>query len=736
MADGLEDLLRACTVRVLGGPMPGAGFFVAPGTVLTCLHVIGDSAGLSVRWERDGAVPLSLPVTGPPLIVPGRGRPIRNLDRDYPDIAVLNVDAPAGHPCVRMDVVRPEHGDPVVVFGYPQEGGSVHLTPAGLTYRGLHGTSPVSFWDLGADAVKPGMSGAAALHLRTGVVGGIIVASKNPARADGALAVPWHEVERDLSGVLAANRAFNAADHRWNDAARPDAGRPAAAGTQSATGNAPGTDIHGGQGIQAGSHNVQYNFYAVPAPAAPQPSTTTHYEDRLAGPAQAGPPPHVSPQLSSRRRSRKGLIWGLIALAVLVFAVIGVVLSESGAVTSTGSPASSQSSGSPASSQSASALAVTPAGSAASSQSASTPTTVTRTFQAVVTSGSAAATSCQPKQQSEQAFVTTTPAATPTREGDILVYADPGGSSPIGITKGPDGAMWYANAGADYSIGRITASGAITHYRAAAGLVRPFGIAAGPDGALWFTGAGSIGRITTAGGVTPFTFFTGTCIGSPDWIAAGPDGALWFTTDLAGAGAIGRITTSGMVTTFTGPSIDAPTGITAGPDGALWFVNSASRANPGTGSIGRITTAGVVGNYAFPGINDLSGITTGPGGTLWFTGSDPQQAESVYKMTTSGAVTEYANPGLGQVGGSYLGNGGGIVQGPDDAMWFADYGGSPSAIIGRLSATTGAFTPYDTPGWAIAANEIASGPGNALWFTMGARGIARLPAPALTPVPS
>ena len=227
MADGLEDLLRACTVRVLGGPMPGAGFFVAPGTVVTCFHVIGDSASLTVRWERDGTAVSDLAVTGAPLILPSRGRAIRNLDRDYPDIAVLTVKAPAGHPCVRMDLVRPVHGDRVVAFGYPEEGGSVLLTPAGLTYRGLHGTSPTLFWDLGADTVKPGMSGAAVLLLRAGGVGGMIVASKNPARADGALAVPWHEVERDLSAVLAASRAFHEADDRWNAAAQ-GAGQAAA----------------------------------------------------------------------------------------------------------------------------------------------------------------------------------------------------------------------------------------------------------------------------------------------------------------------------------------------------------------------------------------------------------------------------------------------------------------------------------------------------------------------------
>jgi hypothetical protein len=172
-----------------------------------------------------------------------------------------------------MDLQRPSHGDHLVVFGYPEEGGAVHLTPAGLTYRGPHGMSPRSFWDLGADTVKPGMSGAAVLNLRTGGVGAIIVASKNPARADGALAVPWHEVEQDLSTLLDANRAFHETDHRWNDAARA----------------AVPEEASHSQGIQSGSGNVQYNFFGgfgetLPAPgptAPPGPEVTVTIEATL-----------------------------------------------------------------------------------------------------------------------------------------------------------------------------------------------------------------------------------------------------------------------------------------------------------------------------------------------------------------------------------------------------------------------------------------------------------------------
>ena len=208
--------------------MPGAGFFVAPGKVLTCFHVIGDNPASVVRWERDGRPPVEVPVAGRVLVLANRGRPIPALDRDYPDIAVLEVAGLDGHPCVGIDTEWPSHEDSFQVFGYPQEGGAVQLTPARLTYRGAKGIQPTTYLDLASNTVKPGMSGAAVLNLRSGAVCGVIVASKHPAHPDGALAIPWSAVDTDLSEVLAANRAFHRKDRRWNAAEAAGPGRVAA----------------------------------------------------------------------------------------------------------------------------------------------------------------------------------------------------------------------------------------------------------------------------------------------------------------------------------------------------------------------------------------------------------------------------------------------------------------------------------------------------------------------------
>src|SRR5919204_4943879 len=98
----------------------------------------------------------------------------------------------------------------------------------------------------------------------------------------------------------------------------------------------------------------------------------------------------------------------------------------------------------------------------------------------------------------------------------------------------------------------VGAAASVTEYRTPTPVSRPLGITAGPDGALWFTekDAGKIGRVTTGGSFSEFDLPTPD--GGPQEITAGPDGALWFTEK--DAGKIGRVTTTGSVTEYPVPT--------------------------------------------------------------------------------------------------------------------------------------------------------------------------------------
>src|SRR6266567_3173637 len=186
------------------------------------------------------------------------------------------------------------------------------------------------------------------------------------------------------------------------------------------------------------------------------------------------------------------------------------------------------------------------------------------------------------------------------------------GSAPIGITAGPDGALWFTDE-LGKIIRRITTAGSITEFPVPTANIQLWGITVGGDGALWFTERpNKIGRITTAGTLTEFPILADS---DPIDIAAGPDGALWFTE--VHGNKIGRITTAGTITEFFLPTAGSePFGITSGPDGALWFTESGTGGN----KIGRITTTGAITEFPIPTANsDPWGITPGPDGALWFT---------------------------------------------------------------------------------------------------------------------
>lgn len=203
--------------------------------------------------------------------------------------------------------------------------------------------------------------------------------------------------------------------------------------------------------------------------------------------------------------------------------------------------------------------------------------------------------------------------------GFVTEFSLPGGAKPEGITAGPDGNVWFTEAGGRGAIAMISPAGAVTPYTA--GLTinsQPTGITTGPDGNLWFTELGNkgrIGKITPSGVITEYAAGL-TTNSQPTEVAAGPDGNVWFT-ETANPGRIGKITPSGTITEYsTGLTANRqPTGITAGPGGALWFTEA---GNPG--AIGWITPQGLISQVTTPSINSQpDAIAQASNGGLWFT---------------------------------------------------------------------------------------------------------------------
>jgi virginiamycin B lyase len=71
--------------------------------------------------------------------------------------------------------------------------------------------------------------------------------------------------------------------------------------------------------------------------------------------------------------------------------------------------------------------------------------------------------------------------------GNTISYAIPTTSSmPMGITSGPDGALWFAESAAG-KIGEVTTSGTFTEYVIPTGGSGVLSVTPGPNNTLWFT---------------------------------------------------------------------------------------------------------------------------------------------------------------------------------------------------------------------------------------------------------
>lgn len=224
-----------------------------------------------------------------------------------------------------------------------------------------------------------------------------------------------------------------------------------------------------------------------------------------------------------------------------------------------------------------------------------------------------------------------------------------------GIAAGTPGFLWFAAAG---KIGRITTAGAISMFTISGTARNAVGITKGPDGNMWFAdAAGAIGRITPAGVIREFTVPTASS--GPMRIATGPDGNLWFTE--FSAGKVGKITTAAVpvITEFALPThASGPNSIVAGPDGNLYV----SELN--SSKLAKVTTAGSVTEFTAP--SAIQTLVVGPDNQIWMT-FHTQGNISEFNRTTHvfSPVVPIPNGPTGNLGLS-------LVQGSNHDIWLGD----------------------------------------------------------------
>ena len=204
MKKSLTDLLENCTVRIEVGEYSGTGFFVAPGTILTCAHV---------SKPRPGKNPPIKVIYKKRAYKPEKVSQKDIFADDYPDLALLRVNIPK-HPCVFLDVdiqVR----DEFYSFGYTSDqpkGEGATVDCEGTYDEDYH------LIKLKMGQVQQGASGSPLLCSRTERVCGMIQMSRDPETDRGGFAFPIESINSFFPDMLEINKRFHDRNKQWEDA--------------------------------------------------------------------------------------------------------------------------------------------------------------------------------------------------------------------------------------------------------------------------------------------------------------------------------------------------------------------------------------------------------------------------------------------------------------------------------------------------------------------------------------
>lgn len=202
----LISLLQRSTARLSVPTESGTGFFVAPGLILTCAHVVGNGQGdqgvVTVEWEGQTY----------------RAKVTQLLPAPYPDLALLQLEkGPSIHPCVFLhEAVRV--ADSLYSYGYPRTYPNGDSTS--FVFEGLTG-DPKKLLKFKLGEAVPGFSGSPLLNLQTGGVCGVMNVTRGQNTLMGGRGIPSSVVLEQLPKLVSLQKEFHYRDSRWYDFLTP-----------------------------------------------------------------------------------------------------------------------------------------------------------------------------------------------------------------------------------------------------------------------------------------------------------------------------------------------------------------------------------------------------------------------------------------------------------------------------------------------------------------------------------
>lgn len=212
----LRRLVGDCTVLIGARDVRGgSGFFVAPGLIITCAHIV---AGL------DGTVPGLVEVEWRGMSLTGRVRavvPVENRDAalwPYPDLCVIELDAvPPAQPSVVLGELSGDGYPEVSMAGFAKvyDVAGANLLQVSGRLEGPVAVDGGILWQVAYGELAPGMSGGPVLDLRSGVVCAVTKATRGAGRPMGGWVIPAMAIREAFPDVWSANQQASRQNDQW-----------------------------------------------------------------------------------------------------------------------------------------------------------------------------------------------------------------------------------------------------------------------------------------------------------------------------------------------------------------------------------------------------------------------------------------------------------------------------------------------------------------------------------------